>query len=694
MKTIQAATAERGIKIMATAPDDFYAEDDIEEQEEEITQLEKLLKLSVATGDISGVIDDDQLASIGSSAVNEYNEDLASRGDWERVVKDALESAAQEAERDPKDWPWKNASDIRYPLLTVAALQFNARAYPAVVKGDEAVGVKVVGQDKGRPQMQQTPQGLVPMQDEQGQVVWAKQPGAKTKRAMRVKEMLNAILFYRVDDWEEDTDVLLTQLPIVGCAFRKCYWDSYENRQFIGLVPALNLVVPMSATSLEAAARITEVLRDVSPIDILEKQRSEHYRYVDLAKEGEQEDWADRPRDLIQQCRLIDLDEDGLPEPYIVTVDVETQRVLRIEPNFGPEHVHVKMAGFPLTLDRAIQTMTVAGLQDIEVLRIKRTCHYVKYDFFPHPDGKFYGIGLGHLLAEIGDVINTAINQLQDTATAAAAGGGFVASGISLQGAGGRTGTLRFGPGEYKVVDVPGGDLRNGLIERTIPQPSPVTFQVLDMMLSAAKDISSVKDVITGEASNNGQVGTTLALIEQGLQVFTAIYKRVYRSLKKEFTMLAKNVADFGGEEMARYYDELLDDPEADFEADFNAEDMDVRPISDPSSVTKMQKMARAQFLMGTIEPMAASGGNPREIMRRVYEAAEIEDIEALLPEPQPEQPNPEDMAKAKKNEASAALDMAKVEQTQAETSKTAIEAATKKIEAEAKAFELGRQAA
>jgi chaperonin GroES len=654
---------------MATLPDDaLMIEPDILMDEpvdaviaEEPDAIMKLLSLANSVGDISAAWSEGDLVRLGSDVVADYTKDDADRADWKRVVEKAQRSAAQEA-KGQKDYPWNRASNVHYPLLTVAATQFNARAYPAIVKGDEAVSVKVVGADKGRPAMMQTPQGMMPVPmmgpqgpvmgpDGQPQMVWAVPPGAKAARAQRVRDYLNTVLFYRMEDWESDTDALLLQLPIDGCAFRKVWYDVAKQEQRAALVSALRIIVPSGARSCDTTPRLTEEVPDVFPYQIQERMRLGEYRTTELLPEGDDDQ---SPRLLLEQHRLIDVDGDGIQEPYIVTVDHSTAKVLRIEANYSPRDVAVNDNG--------------------EVLSIKRQQFYIKYSFFPHPQGKFYDIGLGHLLEQIGDVVNTSINQLIDAGHAQVAGGGFIASGIRLQGQG-RTSSLRFAPGEYKTVNgVTGDQLRNGIYERTFPGPSQVMVSILDMMLSAARDISSVKDVITGEASNNGQVGTTLALIEQGLQVFTAIYKRIYRALREEFALLYSNISRFGGEKAAADYLEVLDDEAADFQADFNADDFDIRPVSDPTSVTRMQKLARAQFIMSiaTNNPLY----DQRKVHQRVLEAADVEDAEELFAPPP--QPDPmaaaaaqAEMAKtaseAERNSASAQKDNAQAIRTAAE---------------------------
>lgn len=628
----------------------------------------RLAELANAEGDLSALLTEAQLTEIGGRVITDYDTDLAERSDWERIAKRALEKASQEGERTEKTYPWHRASNVNYPLLTVAGLQFNARAYPAIVKGDEAASAKVVGADKGlpllgedgRPVMQLdgmrvlvhpqlglmvlTPQGPQPLPEgAQPQPVWTREPGAKAKRAQRVKDYLNHQLFYRMDDWEADTDLLLMQLPIVGCAFRKVYYSARERKHCSKLVSALNLVVPCGAKDCKTAARLSEVLPEQYPFEMLELIRAGYYRQVDFL---EGEDFTETARCVIEQHTRFDLDGDGYPEPYVVTVDQQSSEVLRIVANFEMADIDAK---------------------DGVVVSVKARQYYVKYGFFPHPEGKFYDIGLGHLLDQIGGIIDTIINQMIDAGTAQVAGGGFIGSGVRLQESK-RSTTLRMAPGEYKTVNVPGDVLRNAIVERALPNPSPVLYQILEMMLGAAQDISSVKDVLTGEASNNGQVGTTLALIEQGLQMFTAIYKRVYRGLKEEYQLLFQNIGKYADEENVRDYANLLDDPTADLAADFDGEDMDIRPVSDPQTVTNMQRMARAQFLG---QFMGTPGINTQEIQRRMFEAADMDDIDKLFTPPA--QPDPLMMA----------LGQAEVENKQADTMEKQATAQSKVMDAE-----------
>jgi len=624
--------------------------------------LDFITNLAQSTDDLSDRFDAQTLTTIGHDVVRDYDLDCSAREEWEKGALEGLKRAAQEKIEAENPPPYRR-SFVNYPLLTVAAQQFNARAYPAICKSGSIVKIKVIGSDKGRPQIgpdgqpvmqAPPPQGPAPA-SEPGQApqpappapppepVWAVAPGAKQKRADRVADYLNVYIEYRMDDWEEDTDDLLNQIPIVGCGFRKLWWR--DGKQCAAYVSALDLVVPMTVKSLKTSPRITEKMNDVFPFQIRQRMNSGEYRRVELHTTTEDEE---EPRLLLEQHRFLDLDEDGVDEPYIVTVDHETQQILSIVSNFSVDDVHLD--------------------DDHKITRIDPGRYYIKYPFLPPFKGGFYNMGFGHLLEQLTDIVNTCINQTFDAGFAQVAGGGFIAAGLRLQG-NNRNETIRWMPGEYKTVAVSGADLRAGIVERTFPGPSEIIMKLIDLMLGAAKDITSVKDVMTGEASNTAPVGTTLALIEQGLSVFTAIYKRVYRSLGQEFGLIYDNLSAYGGDKAAEDYANILDDPEADFQKDFSEKDMDIKPVADPSSVTKMQQMAKAQLL----DSMRGKGLDDNVINRRVLEAAGIEDIDELLPSGPPS-PDPLAVAKVRQLVTAADLNEAKASQASATATKTAVD--------------------
>jgi hypothetical protein len=253
---------------------------------------------------------------------------------------------------------------------------------------------------------------------------------------------------------------------------------------------------------------------------------------------------------------------------------------------------------------------------------------------------------------------------------------------------------LKFAPGEYKTVEASADDLRKAIYERELPDVSPVTFQVLDFIMGFAREIAGIKDVMTGEASNQGQVGTTLALIEQGLQVFNATAKRFFRSAKEEYELLFEKTGRYGGDTLSQDYANVLDDEQADFARDFASDDIDIRPVSDPSAVTKMQKMAKAEYLESKVGIIVSLGGDGREIMKRSLEAADVEDIDKILPPPQPQPPSPLEIAQINKIVATAHKDEALAQKANADAVETAVTAQDKKYELEHKAMSDGMSAA
>jgi chaperonin GroES len=619
-----------------------------------------LAKIAKSVGDISSTLDDQTITTIGADAFREYKIDCDDRAEWEKQTRENFRRAAQE-ETELKDPPPYRHSNVNFPILTVASFQFNARAYPAICKPDGMVKIKVIGSDRGRPEigpdgkpvMQPDPSALPPEQVSPatpGQPpaapqapqppamipVWQIPPGAKQARADRVSSYMDVYIPYRLDDWEGDTDLLLTQLPIAGCGFRKVWWrDKSQRARYI---PALDLVVPQSTRCLAETPRITEIMRDVYPYQIAQRMASGFYRTVTLTPEGED---PQEPRTLLEQHRLADLDGDGLPEPYVVTLDEKTEQVLRIEADFSEDDVVLNDA------------------QD-GVSEIKRRKHYIKYPFLRDPKGGFYDIGFGHLGRQLTDVIDVAINQMLDAGHAQIAGGGFLAAGLRLQG-NARGDVLRWSPGEYKSVSASGQDLRAGIVERTFPNPSPIMYQLLELMLGAAKDITAIKDILVGDAPNNAPVGTTLALIEQGLQMFTAIYKRIYLALGEEFALMYENIGKYGGEAAAADYDAILDDPEANFQQDFAERDQDIKPVADPTAVTSAQRIAKAQVLSG----LKGQGLNDVEINRRILEAANIDHIDALMPSANTP-PDPMILAKLRLTNAQADYNSAHAESLRA----------------------------
>jgi chaperonin GroES len=552
--------------------------------------LEELIELD----NVAEILDDDELEALGNKVKDEYDADKLTRADKEDQMIRSMKLAMLVSLR--KNLPFPNSSDITYPMLTAATLQFAARALPAIVTPTGIVKAKRVGNDP---------------------------EGQKARVGDRIATYENYQLREDMPHWAEDQDKMLHALPILGCLFKKVYYDSEDNINASDLIYPENLVVDNNILSLEKAPRISHEV-EIYPHVIIERQRAGLYlktsveRSTSQLSTGVREDSGDEysatdeeaSHVFIEQHRLLDLDKDGYPEPYIVTIHRDTAEVVRVVTRYNEQGIKRGPDG--------------------EVLKINPIHYFIKYEFMPALDGSFYSLGLGELLFPINTAVNSTINQLMDAGHMQNTGGGFIGKGLRM-----KAGSMSFRPNEWKTVNTIGDDIRRSIVPLPTAQPSPVLFQLLGLLIESGKEISSVKDVLTGEGQGaNASPTTTLALIEQGLKVFTAIYQRIHRSLKKELKKLHELNAEHVDEER---YKRITGDQEANL-SDFNIEDSDVIPVSDPNLVTDLQKASKAQFLLQFIQDERIDGV---EIYRRVFESFNIEDIDTLFKKQEPQQPDP-----------------------------------------------------
>lgn len=549
------------------------------------------------SANIAEDLDDNTLAKIGKKVVDEFEIDKNSRSDWEEQTKKAMELAKQV--KHDKNYPWPKASNVKYPIITTAAIQFNARAYPAIVKGSNIVECKITGSD---------PQNL------------------KVDRAARVSEHMSYQLLDEMPEWEADQDRALLVLPIVGTDFKKTYFDPSLGRNVSNRVSAENCVVNNKAKSTETAPRISEVFT-LYPQEIVEKVRFGVYVDHDYPSGNNIDSYE--PIEFIEQHRMLDLDDDGYPEPYIVTVHKDTCKVARIVCRFEATGVVLVDDSKTVVITLA-EWVTSGSSNKMQVAKIQPIHYYTKYGFIPDPDGGFYDIGFGTLLNPMNESINTTLNQLLDAGHLSNTGGGFIGRGLRM-----KRGELRFKPGEYKTIDVPGENVRNNVVPLNFPGPSQVLFQLLGMLVQAAREVTSVNEIMAGDSQMAmAQPTTVMALIEQGQMVFSAIYKRIYRSLTAELQKLYRLNSIYLEDEV---YFRVLDSQKAIARQDYAMGDMDIKPVSDPNLATDQQKLARANFLTQFIQDPFF---NPMEIRRRMLEAAKIEDLDKLLIQPQPPGPD------------------------------------------------------
>lgn len=630
------------------------------------SSLDRLTQFAQASGDISHLLTDAELTELGVKAVREWRIDAGSRQDWLERAQRSLDIAAQERpEEDERDPLWDDGANINAPLLTIGSLAFAAKASPDLIRGDQVVGIKVFqAPETPAPIQPPPPQPTSPQeaaqattqQQQQAQAAAAAQKqnaeAAKTARGARVKFYLNYTIFYKMDGWEDETDQLLHEAPVVGSGFKKVLMSSSGLRS--DYVCATRLTVHKDTRSLFRCPRMTEDF-DIYPYEIEERIRAGRYRRVDLPPAPGND--PQKPRKFLEQHRLDDLDGDGMDEPYILTVDEETQQVLCVEAAFTADDVMTR---------------------DGRVTRIDRWIPYAAFKFLPDMKGGFYGTGYGKLLEPITDSVDATINQLLDAGTAQIAGGGFIASGVRMQGSG-QGGVVTFQPGEFPVVNATGATLRESIWERTLPNPSPISFQLMELMMDWGKNIMSTQDVMTGDAPSTAPVGTTFALQNQALMSYRACFKRMFRGFKDEFRLMYLTLKRWATDDIRREYAELTG---GDFDEDFGGDGTDIQPVADPSVVTKMQKMARNQATMQLAESelgQAAGMTQPKQAQKIITDILgdmDVDDPESYVGDVQP---NPEMVAKAQDMAAAAALKQA---QAQAKPAEMQIEGERVQLEA------------
>jgi chaperonin GroES len=522
---------------------------------------------------IADQFSDDIQQEIANKTMYGFDLDDDSRVDWKKQTEEGIKIAEQITE--DKSYPWQGASNVKFPLIATSAIQFAARATPNILQGNKIVKARVVGEDKD---------------------------GKKAERAERVANHMSFQLLEQMVEWSENTDQMLHSLPVVGTMFRKTYYDPILKRPISQLCMPLDVVVHMDTKSISTCRRISHII-PLYKNDVIERERADIFLDYDADYMQDNDD-KDEMENFIEQHRWLDLDGDGYEEPYIVTVHQNTRKLVRIVANYDVEAIEVNTKG--------------------KVKRISAVEYFTVYFFIPSPSGKFYALGFAHLLGPINESMNTTINQMLDAGHMANLQAGWIGRGARIRG-----GSLMFKPGEWKQVDVMGGALKDNIVPLPTKEPSNVLFQLLGLLNDTGMKLASVSETMTGESpSQNTPATTTLAVLEQGMKVFTAIYQRIFRSLGLEFKKQYRLNRLYLDEK--EYY-RILDSEMQIFKQDYSAGDLDVIPLADPTLSSEAQSLARAEALMGTMERNPTPEGK-MEILRQYYEAIKAEDIEKLLP--------------------------------------------------------------
>ena len=564
--------------------------------------------------------DNNTIADLTNKVLEGYKLDLDSRSDWEELNKQIIDLAKLLTKK--KTYAGDVIANVKYPLIINACIQFAARAYPELIKGNEVVKGKVIGSDPDN---------------------------KKFERAKRISDFMSFQVLNEMQNWEEDLDQLLFTLPAVGCVFKKSYFDSLARRNVSEIAFADDVVVNYKTQTLERAPRVTHRIY-LYHNEIVERIKSGIFIDFDIAELGQATDPEgnsdeETPHLFLEQHRWYDLDEDGYQEPYIVTVHEESQKLVRIAPRFATDGI-IRKPNDDGTAN-----------PDGPIIKIVPEQYFTQYVFMPSIDGGFYGMGFGSLLTSTNSAVNTLINQLIDAGTLSNRQSGFLGRGLRI----GRGKSIQLKAGEWKPVDATGDDLRKNVFAMPVREPSQTLFALLGMLIEAGKELAGMTEILAGNSPGaNVPAESVLALIEQGLQVYSAVHKRVYRAQYKEFSKLRRLNALYLDQ---MTYQTVLDDSEADIQADFSTHDFDVVPVSDPDSTTMMQRLMKAKAML----ELRGGGLNDMEINRRYLLAMNISDVDKILPE-EGGQPNEEEQMQMQKFQAELAELTAKVEKLQSET--------------------------
>ena len=545
---------------------------------------------------------EEDLRRIGQHCWEGYDRDEKSREDWLRRTQAAMDLALQISKA--KSFPWPDCSNIAFPLITIAVLQFHARAYPTMFAGPEIVKYRVPGVDMS---------------------------GELSANADLIARYMSHQCLDLDEAFEEQHDRLLINVPIVGCAFVKTEQSPAKSVSTSTLVLARDLAIDYFAKSVDAAARKTHIIplyrnevyeRCIAGtfLDVLDESwYSTPYQPPQLPGNAERDQAAGRTPPTVdestpiffgeQHCWL-DLDGDGYAEPYIVTFDLVNKRVVRIVTRWEA----------PSDIER------VRG----RILRIRATEYFTKYGLIPAPDGSIYDVGFGVLLGPLNESVNTIVNQLVDAGTMSVAAGGFLSRGVKIRG-----GAITFQPFGWQRVDSTGDDLRKGIFPLPVREPSQVLFSLLTLLINYVQRISGSSDALVGEnPGQNTPKANMDTMVEQGMKIYSAVFKRMWRSLKDEFRkryllngrhLPAK--VPFGQGYVGREL--FLEDPSH------------IVPAADPNLVSESSRLQQALTLKQAA--MTTPGYNVPAVEKNFLRALRVDGIDNLYPGPDkvPPLPNP-----------------------------------------------------
>ena len=542
---------------------------------------------------LADILPEDVLEPIGNDMVQNYMDYKASRKEWEDTYKTGLDLLGFKYENRTE--PFQGASGATHPVMAEAVTQFQAQAYKELLPSDGPVRTQIIGIKN--PQTEQ--------------------------QSQRVKDYMNYLIMDQMKEYESEFDSMLFHLPLAGSTFKKVYYDTSVGRAVSKFVPADELIVPYSATSLEDAEAVIHTIK-ISENELRKQQVNGFYSDVELGPpgtdinneltkkerelEGTKKTGKNEPVYTLLECHVnLDLEgfEDqgtdgptGIKLPYIVTVEEGSRKVLSIRRNYAPD--------------------------DLKKTKIQ---YFVHFKFLPGLG--FYGFGLIHMIGGLSRTATAALRQLLDAGTLSNLPAGFKQRGVRV-----RDEAAPIQPGEFKDVDAPGGSLRDAFFPLPYKEPSPTLLNLLGVVVQAGQRFASIADMQVGDGNQAAAVGTTVALLERGSRVMSAIHKRCYAAMKNEFKLLSNIVSKYLPPE---YPYDVVGGARNIKQADFD-DRIDIVPVADPNIFSMSQRitLAQTQLQIATSNPQLH---NMYQIYRNMYNAIGVKDVDAVLPPPAPMAP-------------------------------------------------------
>ena len=542
---------------------------------------------------LAEVMNDQYLDELGSNLFDKYTEYKQSRGDWEDTYREGLELLGFKYEK--RTQPFRGASGVNHPVLAEAVTQFQAQAYKELLPADGPVRAQILGDVTNE----------------------------KQDQAHRVKDFMNYQIMDQMPEYEPEFDQMLFYLPLSGSTFKKVYYDDLLGRAVSKFVQADDLVVPYSANSLEDAEAIVHVLR-MSENEIRKQQVSGFYKDIDI---GQPPVTENQVKDA--ELRLEGISKDGNAEDQYTLLEMHTDLDLEGFEDMGAdgEPTGIKLPYIVTILESTNEILSIRRNYTQDDPTKEKIKYFVQYKFLPGTG--FYGFGLIHMIGGLTRTATSALRQLLDAGTLANLPAGFKTRGIRI-----RDDAQPLQPGEFRDVDAPGGNIKDQFMQLPFKGPDQTLLQLMGVVVSAGQRFASIADAQVGDMNQQAAVGTTVALLERGSRVMSAIHKRLYVGLKHEFKLLAEVFKTYLPQEYP------YDVPGATRNvkvADFD-EKVDILPVADPNIFSQTQRISMAQM------ELQLAQSNPQihdlyQAYRSMYEAVGVKNINAILPPPQQPQP-------------------------------------------------------